>query len=49
MTHEERTMVEQYDFATVFKLLDEMESCVDKVRLLNDSLDQNPVKTKLAA
>lgn len=42
-------MVKQYDFDTVFKLLDEMESCVEKVRQLNQSLGECLVEPKRAA
>ncbi|MEQ4511740.1 MAG: hypothetical protein ABN480_14200 [Dickeya sp.] len=34
-------MADKYDFDTVFKLLDEMESCVNKVRQLNQQLDES--------
>ncbi|MFB6328739.1 hypothetical protein ACE8EZ_21990 [Pantoea deleyi] len=32
-------MAKHYDFETVFKLLDEMEACLNKVRQLNAELD----------
>jgi hypothetical protein len=32
-------MTEQYDFKTIFQLLDQMESCVNRVRELNKNLD----------
>ena len=34
-------MTQQYDFNEVFNLLDKMESCVNKVKELNNQLDKN--------
>ncbi|WP_313396653.1 hypothetical protein [Atlantibacter hermannii] len=34
-------MAEKFDFDTVFKLLDQMEACLDKVRELNKAIDQS--------
>ncbi|WP_276642954.1 hypothetical protein [Siccibacter turicensis] len=34
-------MAGKYDFDKVFQLLDQMESCLDRVRTLNDKLDES--------
>ncbi|EOT7376123.1 hypothetical protein [Enterobacter cloacae] len=34
-------MENRYDFETVFKLLDQMEACLDEVRQLNALLDES--------
>lgn len=34
-------MENRYDFNTVFKLLDQMEACLDEVRQLNTKLDES--------
>ncbi|WP_325940934.1 hypothetical protein [Leclercia adecarboxylata] len=42
-------MAKQYDFKTVFKLLDEMEACLNKVRQLNAELDASQASVAKAA
>lgn len=34
-------MENRYDFETVFRLLDEMEACLNEVRQLNAKLDES--------
>lgn len=42
-------MAKQYDFETVFNLLNEMEDCLNKVRQLNDELEASQAPIAKAA
>jgi hypothetical protein len=42
-------MAKQYDFETVFKLLDQMEACLNKVRQLNEEFDASQAPIAKAA
>jgi len=42
-------MAKQYDFETVFKLLDQMEACLNKVRQLNEELEAGQAPIAKAA
>ncbi|MDA5483093.1 hypothetical protein PGS49_20965 [Yersinia intermedia] len=42
-------MANQYDFDKVFQVLDQMETCLDRVRNLNNKLDEEVGVIKKAA
>lgn len=42
-------MANQYDFDKVFQVLDQMEACLDRVRNLNNKLDEEVGSIKQAA
>lgn len=42
-------MANQYDFDKVFQVLDQMEACLDRVRNLNNQLDEEVAGIKKAA
>ncbi|WP_269749506.1 hypothetical protein [Xenorhabdus lircayensis] len=42
-------MKKQYDFETIFKLLNEMEACVSRVKELHTKLDADLFQVKKAA